>query len=835
MKRQSFLKRLTASGLSALLLLSVALTSAAAVPEEHRGLERFDIKVTPEMLQASGMRGGIDQSYYNYKQTPPRTRNALLPASYDLREHGLSTTVRDQARWGSCWAFGTMGSIESNVLKQTGAEGSTASAEPDYSELHLAWFDFQPITSGSQQGEGMEVVSEDADLLNQGGFYNNSAAVLASWQGVALEEWVPYQNSDGEWNTDEGDWSVSEEWRFDATAHLENVDFLPSPATFEDEKNYTGYQYDENATIAIKNALLENGAVAIGYYADQSHVEGSKDGTYFNYTNWAQYVDEFPGVNHAVTIVGWDDDYAVTNFNEDHQPPAPGAWIVKNSWGDKEGGVNWGVDGSGYFYLSYYDHTISMPSSFEVDLVDNGKFDYDNNYQYDYLGLGSKIPSTQFNSQQRQSSANVFTAQGDELLEAVSVVTTDPGSNVNLEIYKLRDGAQDPRDGICVAYQNEAIEFGGYHTVELTKPITLRAGEKFSVVQTIYGDSGFYVPIELGCNQLFDGNNKKFETVPNVVRQTAVANPGESYVNMNDDLEGGEWIDASALNEMIGGDAQFGNVMLKAFTVNAVLPQADTSILDQVILYAQDAYASGEVDQAIESVKNSFYEAYTRAVEVTASPESQQQVDEAWMDLMKEIHKLGFIAGDKTQLATMIAYANGLDMELYADNAAKQAFLPALIDVTEVRDYGDAMQQDVDDVQQALLDALTGLRFKADKSVLGQVLAAADDVDLSAYTAESVAVFQAAKANAQQAYDNTALSEDDQSQVNDAVKQLSSAIAGLEKAGQNAPDSGAPVQGDAAVNKAASSPKTGEAVPGAFAVTILLAGAVAVCVGRKKR
>lgn len=37
--------------------------------------------------------------------------------------------------------------------------------------------------------------------------------------------------------------------------------------------------------------------------------------------------------NHAVTIVGWDDSYSKENFNAEHQPPADGAWIVKNSWG----------------------------------------------------------------------------------------------------------------------------------------------------------------------------------------------------------------------------------------------------------------------------------------------------------------------------------------------------------------------------------------------------------------------------------------------------------------------------------------------------------------------
>ena len=40
--------------------------------------------------------------------------------------------------------------------------------------------------------------------------------------------------------------------------------------------------------------------------------------------------------NHAVTIIGWDDDYPADNFLEGHRPPQDGAWLVKNSWGSGE-------------------------------------------------------------------------------------------------------------------------------------------------------------------------------------------------------------------------------------------------------------------------------------------------------------------------------------------------------------------------------------------------------------------------------------------------------------------------------------------------------------------
>lgn len=44
------------------------------------------------------------------------------------------------------------------------------------------------------------------------------------------------------------------------------------------------------------------------------------------------------GVNHAVTLVGWDDNFAKENFNSSCNVTSDGAWIVRNSWGEQ-----WGV------------------------------------------------------------------------------------------------------------------------------------------------------------------------------------------------------------------------------------------------------------------------------------------------------------------------------------------------------------------------------------------------------------------------------------------------------------------------------------------------------------
>lgn len=81
---------------------------------------------------------GLDQSYYNLKYS--ESYDKPLPAAYDLRALGRSTSVKNQNPWSSCWAFSGMSAIESNVLTQQKNKGVQAAAEPDYSERHLSYF-----------------------------------------------------------------------------------------------------------------------------------------------------------------------------------------------------------------------------------------------------------------------------------------------------------------------------------------------------------------------------------------------------------------------------------------------------------------------------------------------------------------------------------------------------------------------------------------------------------------------------------------------------------------------------------------------------------------------
>ena len=153
--------------------------------------------------------------------------------------------------------------------------------------------------------------------------------------------------------------------------------------------------------------------------------------------------------------------------------------------------------------------------------------------------------------------------------------------------------------------------------------------------------------------------------------------------------------------------------------------------------------------------------------------------------------------------------------------------MDALAQAQKVAADGDAMQEDVDEAAQALLEAILAQRYKANKSILEELIGQAENMDLTGYTAESVAVFRTALANAQAVLADETLTEDDQKTVDAAVEQLTRAMDGLTAGGAPEPsDKPETTDKPQVTQKPEQVPQTGDS--SAIALwTVLLAGCAA--------
>lgn len=623
----------------ALAAAALALALAAPAPALANGdavAHLRDSLYVPEgmelnSLNPAGTHGGLGGNYTAAPGGVDTYANSQLPSAFDLRDMGGTsyvTPVKNQNPWGTCWAFSAVSALESSLLMQgAGSADPQAQDYVDLSELFVSGFSrmevpaetLARIGASSQAGEGITPMP-GVDYLNTGGNPSAAAAWIMAMGGVPTEAAAPYESDDEEiWSwqdtfglvtcfSPEGGWTLAEALRADLTnrvATVDSVTTLPGPynSYYDANGELVLGEYDPAATEAIKRTIMESGAVSMNYYSDFATAGDEMGSTpSFSMENWCQYAYEPQGINHCVTVVGWDDDYPRENFPT--EPAGDGAWIVKNSWGgkDAEWGIysEWGFEQSGYFYLSYYDKTIFSVESIEGEAnIDSDRIIQ----QYDLLGVTDLI-SNSLLSREETSAANVFTAEEDMLIEGVTAYAGAAGMDTEVAVYLLDEGSVEPDSGALVATQSSYLPHVGFYTVEFDDSVPVQKGQRYAVVQTTSGamsdgEGGtvdvWGVPVESAVS------HEILEQMGYMAYYDVVSNEGESYLK-----NGGLWLDATELNDdpvlTSNGVVTYGNACIKVYGTPADLPDSG----EFTVLHTNDIHGRYSVKGTDASAVNAF-------------------------------------------------------------------------------------------------------------------------------------------------------------------------------------------------------------------------------------
>ena len=363
-----------------------------------------------------------------------RAAKTALPSRWDSREQGWVSSVKDQGHVGSCWAFASYATLETQFLK-------AGKGEWDFSEKNMV------NLHGWELGP------------NEGGDFTMAASYLLRWGGAVTEANDVYKMAMTVW---------TDSPPLVPAVRVQNVVWT-EPLDGSQER-----------MDALKAVVREYGAVAVSVFWNGNYAR-----------NDAYYYTGTKENNHAITIVGWDDDYPTNNFKI--TPPGPGAWIIKNSWGTNDGD-------KGFHHVSYHDTSIGH-WDFGTAFIPAGEDeDYDVVRGHDRLGY-SYDPAQTYPpnvAAQYEVQASVFTAAWNERLDAVGVWTTVSPTPYVISVYtNVTRGAATPTEGgVLACRQTGTLEHAGFTTVSLAAGVPLADGTSFAVV---YRQTGEDISLCVNC------------------------------------------------------------------------------------------------------------------------------------------------------------------------------------------------------------------------------------------------------------------------------------------------------------------------------------------------
>lgn len=473
---------------------------------------------------------------YDVQYSKTTSKNPLLRAgmlrttfnpSYTLQDV-ISTNliIKDQQQTGSCWAFAALSSLETNLALTNYKNGINTSKVYDFSERHMEYATSRVFLNNEINPIGYNRV------VGSGGNWDFASSYLTNGSGAINESEMLFEN-----NEDSIDISLIQGKTI--TSHVyDTVEFA----------NYNYFLLDETESNEIKNQIknhIQNyGAVYGGIQAGGSFLSMSKISS-----NGTVRVGSGGYADHAISIIGWDDNYSKSNwdeFEENYRPTSDGAWIARNSWGEEAGD-------NGLVYISYEDETLSLSLSGIIKATDT--VEYENIYQYDYY-----YPNGQDVCGKKMMLCNVFDKKTGETEYLTQVSLHVPGT-YTCRVFVNSNGTGKSKNDLQLvslkAGDSETFN-AGYHTLEFAKPIEITSSQ-FAVaieissiddspvyVSYVKKDTSLYSPVEVQTGKCFKLDSWEYRS--------------------EDDWSG--WEDLGTDNYILG------NSTIKAFTTSELIDES---------------------------------------------------------------------------------------------------------------------------------------------------------------------------------------------------------------------------------------------------------------------
>lgn len=420
---------------------------------------------------------------------------------FSLLDYGKVSKAHDQEKTNMCWTFATTSTIESSLLIEQ-------NKEVDLSEKHIDYSTIYTLDDGTKNPFGYYSKTKDV-----GGNYYLSGAYLSAGRGPILETKLPWSTSTS---------SKSNTLNQKSDYYVNEIDYISSKSC------------DANTILAIKKNLTEYGAMGAQIYAETpTYVSNDKLSYYYNGNNT---------INHALTIVGWDDDYSASNFKT--TPKGNGAWLTKDTYPTIFTGNS--TIPAGYHYVSYYDTNIctNLMSAYKVETTS-----FDNKYTNNIHGFSGNIATTDAST---IIFKNIYTKQNNasEKLSKVNIFTGYPGDKYEIYYSDVDDYSKAVKIGEGTATKE------GYTSINTSKNISITSEKLYIYLKytTAYtevdnGKTYYVFPVEAFASS---------STAEDKWYYVANKPSGVSYYS----IDSTSWIDTTTNNSL-----QFYPVM-SAFTKN---------------------------------------------------------------------------------------------------------------------------------------------------------------------------------------------------------------------------------------------------------------------------